>query len=94
MIARLVTTLILFLLSLYAFSTGVLDGGHVLNPSGIAFLILAAAVWFGWDTVRAAFAAARDESNIPIIRLGATIIRGMRRPSQPHRESNEPPDAV
>jgi hypothetical protein len=54
MIARLVTTLVLFLLSLYAFSAGALDGGHVLNPSGIAFLILAGAVWFGWDAVRAA----------------------------------------
>lgn len=89
MVARLVSTLILFMLGVYAFWAGVLGGGHVFNPSGIAFLILGAAVWFGWDTVRAAFAAARDESNIPIIRLGAAIIRGMSRTPQPRRSSDE-----
>jgi hypothetical protein len=89
MVARLVTTLILLLLALYAFAAGVLDGGHILNPSGIAFLVLSGATWFGWDAVRAAFVAARDESNIPIIRLGAAIIRGMRRGPQPRRSSDE-----
>ncbi|HML09260.1 MAG TPA: hypothetical protein VK432_00265 [Stellaceae bacterium] len=89
MVARFVTTLILLLLALYAFADGVLDGGHVFNPSGIAFLILSGAVWFGWDAVRAAFVTARDESNIPIIRLGSAIIRGMRRTPQPHRSSDE-----
>jgi hypothetical protein len=89
-IARITITLIILLLAFYAFSAGVLDGGHILNPSGIAFVIVTGLVWFGWDTIRAAFVAAKDESNIPIIRLGATIIRGMTRPSQPHRKSDEP----
>ena len=90
MIARMIVTLILLLLSLYAFCAGVLDGGHILNPSGIAFLVVAGLVWFGWDTICAAFVAAKDESNIPIIRLGATIIRGMTRQSQRHSKSDEP----
>ena len=89
MLARLVTTLILFLLALYAFWAGVLGGGHFLNPTGIAFLVLAAAAWFRWNDVRAAFIAARDESNIPIIRLSAAIIRGMSRTPRPRHSSDE-----
>lgn len=89
MIARLLTTLILFLLGLYAFFTGALGGGHILNPSGIAFLVLAAAAWFGWDAFRAAFIAARDESNVPIIRLNVSILRGMWRTPKPRRNSDE-----
>ena len=90
MVARLVTTLIVFLLGLYAFWSDGLGGGHFLNPSGIAFLLLAVALWFGWDFIRATFAAAKDESNIPIIRLGSTIIRGMTRSPLRRRKSDEP----
>jgi hypothetical protein len=87
--ARIMITTIVFLLDLYAFWSDGLGGGHVPNPSGIAFLLLAAGTWFGWETIRAAFAAAKDESNIPIIRLGSAIIRGMRRPPLPRRGSDE-----
>jgi hypothetical protein len=44
------------------------------NPSNSLF---AALVWFGWQTIREAFKSVKDESNIPILRMGSTIIKGM-----------------
>jgi hypothetical protein len=88
MIARILTTLVIFLLALYAFWDDALGGGHLLNPSGIAFLLLTAFVWFAWETITAAFRSVMDESNIPIIRLGSGIIRGMRRLPPPQRKSS------
>ena len=89
MIARILTTLVVLFLAVYAFWIGALGGGHVLNPSGIAFLVLTGFVWFAWGTITAAFRSVMDESNIPIIRLGSAIIRGMRRLPQPQRKSSE-----
>jgi hypothetical protein len=89
MVGRIIATTLALLLAIYAFSAGVLGGGHILNPSGIAFLLLSAFIWFGWGTIRAAFRTARDESDIPIIRLGSAIIRGMRRVPRPRRTSHE-----
>ena len=88
MIARILTTLVIFLLALYAFWIDALGGGHILNPSGIAFLLLTALVWFAWEPLTAAFRSACDESNIPIIRLGSAIIRGMRRQPASQRKSS------
>jgi hypothetical protein len=90
MVARILATMLALLLAFYAFWADVLGGGHFLNPSGIMFLLLAAFVWLGWRTIRAAYLSARDESDIPIIRLGSAIIRGMRRPPRQHRNSDEP----
>ena len=89
MVARILVTTLTLLLAFYAFWADVLGGGHFLNPSGIAFLILAGFVWFGWETIRAAYRSARDESDVPIIRLGSAIIRGMRRPPHEHRSSDQ-----
>ena len=75
MFARIATTLVMLLLALGAFWGNALGAGHFLNPFGILFVLLGALVWFGWDTVRAGFTAARDESDLPIIRLGATAIK-------------------
>src|SRR5215204_4017995 len=77
MIIRGFVTTAALLLAGYAFWGGALGGGHVLNPSGIMCLFLAAAVWFGWDSIRKGFLSARDESNVPIARLDATAIRGL-----------------
>lgn len=89
MMARIVVTTVVFALGVLAFVTDGLGGGHLFNPSGIAFLLLAAFIWLAWEPIRTAFATAKDESNIPIIRLGSAIIRGMRRVSQPRRRSDE-----
>ena len=88
MIGRSLATLIVFLLAVFAFWTDALGGGHILNPSGIAFLLLTALVWFAWEPITAAFKSASAESNIPIIRLGSAIIRGIRRVPQPQRRSS------
>jgi len=88
MIARLLVTALMLFLAFYAFSSDALGGGHVLNPSGILFLFLSGLIWFAWEPIRAAFRSARDESNIPIIRLGSAIINGMRKTPLRRRTSS------
>jgi energy-coupling factor transporter transmembrane protein EcfT len=56
----------LALLGISAFWDASLGGGHILNPFGIMFLLFAALVWFGWQTICGAFKSAKDESNIPM----------------------------
>ena len=77
MIVRVLITAIILLLSGYAFSEGVLGSGYALNPFGIMFLAAAGIVWFGWNPLRESFRSARDESDIPIIRLNSTLMEGM-----------------
>jgi hypothetical protein len=77
MFIRTFVTTALALLGIYAFWGDALGGGHFLNPFGIMFLLFAALVWFGWQTIREAFKSVKDESNIPILRMGSTIIKGM-----------------
>jgi hypothetical protein len=87
MLARILVTGLVLLLAFGAFWGNALDAGHVLNPFGILLLFFAGVIWFMWDWVRESFIAAKDESNIPIIRLGSAIIGGLRRPPPPHRIS-------
>jgi hypothetical protein len=61
MIIRVLITAIALLLAGYAFWDGVLDGGHVLNPFGIMFLVLSGAVWFGWKPLRDIFRSTRGD---------------------------------
>jgi energy-coupling factor transporter transmembrane protein EcfT len=91
MIARIFVTAIVFLLAVGAFWGDALGAGHVFNPFGILLLGLGLFIWFGWSTVHDAFISAKDESNVPIIRLGSAIIRGMenlKHPTQPRRSSS------
>jgi hypothetical protein len=88
MVIRVFSTIVLAGLGIYAFWGDILGGGHVLNPFGIIFLLVAALTWFGWGPIREGFKSVKDESDIPISRLGSTIIRGMeglRRGERPHR---------
>ena len=75
MIGRLMVTATLLLGAFYAFWENVLGAG---NFFGILFLFFAAMAWFKWEAIRDAFSAARDESELPIIRLASKIIGGMR----------------
>ncbi len=77
MFVRIFVTTALAVFGIYAFWSDALGAGHILNPFGIMFLLLAALVWFGWQTIREAFKSVKDESNIPILRMGSTIIKGM-----------------
>jgi arginine exporter protein ArgO len=77
MFVRIFVTTALAVFGIYAFWSDALGAGHILNPFGIMFLLLAALVWFGWQTIREAFESVKDESNIPILRMGSTIIKGM-----------------
>jgi len=93
MIGKLIATTILLLLAFYAFWGNALGAGYLLNPFGILFLFLAAVTWFKWEAVREGFRSAKDESNIPIIRLSSKIIGGMgsmlRAPPRRRSSSNE-----
>jgi hypothetical protein len=94
MLARVTATLAMLLLALGAFWGNALGAGHVFNPFGILFLLLGALVWFGWDTVRAGFRAARDESDLPIIRLSATAIKGLGELFRPAGRRHSPSNAT
>ena len=77
MIARVVATAIVFLLAVFAFCNDALGGGQFFNPVGILLLFLAGLTWLAWGTIRDAFVSAKQESNLPIVRLGSAIIKGM-----------------
>ena len=77
MIIRVLTTFVAVALGIYAFWGDAMGQGHVLNPFGILFLLLAALIWFGWGPICEGFKSIKDESDIPISRLGSTIIKGM-----------------
>jgi hypothetical protein len=76
MIGRLIATAILLLLAFYAFWENVLDAGRI-NFFGILFLFFAAVAWVKWEAIRDAFSAAKNESELPIIRLASKIVGGM-----------------
>ena len=90
MIGKLIATAIPLLLAFYAFWDDALGTGYLINPFGIIFLLLAAVTWFKWEAIREAFRPAKDESNIPIIRLASKIIGGMgsMRRAPPRRRSS------
>jgi hypothetical protein len=90
-IARIAVTVMIFLLAIYAFWGDALGVGRLFNPFGILFLGLTALVWFKWELIRDSFRSVKEESNVPVIRLGSTIIRGMTRQPREHRQRDERP---
>lgn len=91
MIARIFVTLVAFGFAVSAFWSGALGGGHFLNPIGILLLLLTLVLWFAWPTVREGFRSAKEESDLPIIRLAGTAMDGLRnlmRPAEPHHSSS------
>jgi uncharacterized membrane protein YbhN (UPF0104 family) len=87
MATRIFVTAFVLLLALGAFWGNALDAGHFLNPFGILLLFLAGIVWWMWEPLRDGFISARNESDIPIIRLGSAIIRGLSRAPRRQRAS-------
>lgn len=87
MIPRMLVTGFVLLLAFGAFWGNALDEGYVLNPFGILLLFLALPIWWMWEPLRDGFISARDESNIPILRMGSAIIRGLSRAPRQHRPS-------
>ena len=77
MAIRIIATGVTVALGIYAFWGNAMGGGHILNPFGILFLLLACLMWFAWGPIRDGFKSAKDESEMPILRLGSTIIKGM-----------------
>jgi hypothetical protein len=77
MIVRCICTAVLLLLAFYAFWGNALDVGRMFNPFGILFLFLAYITWFKWRIVRDAFGSVKDESNIPILRMGYKVLQGL-----------------
>ena len=77
MIIRVIATVVVLALGIYAFWGDAMGAGHLLNPFGILFLLLAGLIWFAWGPIREGFKSAKEESEMPIIRLGSTILKGM-----------------
>jgi hypothetical protein len=90
MILKILTTLIMLGLGVVAFWSDAVGAGHFFNPFGVLFLFLTALVWFAWKPISDAFKSVKDESNIPIVRMGAKIIAGMASPKLKRRHSDEP----
>jgi hypothetical protein len=88
MITRAIATVVALALGIYAFWGDAMGAGHVLNPFGILFLLLAGLIWFAWGPIREGFKSAKEESEMhagvlaafgagAILRLGSTILKGM-----------------
>ena len=75
MIIRAIATVVALALGIYAFWGDAMGAGHVLNPFGILFLLLAGLIWFAWEPIREGFKSAK-ESEMFILRLGWTL-KGM-----------------
>lgn len=85
MIAKLSTAMILALLAFAALWDNSLNAGYLL---GLLFLFLAVVTLSKWEIIRGAFCAAKDESELPIIRLAGKVISGMiSRHASPTRRS-------
>jgi hypothetical protein len=89
MISRILVTLLMLFLTVYAFWGNAFDEGHFFNPFGVLFLALTITIWFKWEIIRDAFRTAKNESTLPIERLGFKILEGMRRRPRTERPSDE-----
>ncbi len=90
MICRSLVTALFLLLAFAAAYGNVLGIGY---PTGLLFLCFAALIWFQWDVISEGFRAARDESSVPIIRMGAKAIGGiafLKHGSRERRSSSTP----
>jgi hypothetical protein len=80
---RLPLTLIMVLLALTAFLQISHDPPRLIQDAGyfafgILFIVIAAIIWFKWESIRAGFYAANDEPQRPILwRIGgmASLLR-------------------
>jgi hypothetical protein len=84
MVGRLLATMTISLLAFAASWGDALGEGYII---GAVFVCLAAATWLKWEAIGQAFRSARDESDIPIIRLTSKAIGGMFRQEPPRRHS-------
>jgi hypothetical protein len=88
MVGRSIATAIMLLLAFGAVFSNALGIGY---PTAVLLLICAALTWFYWDAISDGFRSARNESGVPIIRMGAKIIGGMeflRHGAPRHRSSS------
>jgi hypothetical protein len=74
MMGRSIVTATMALLALGALFDDPMGIGY---PTGALLVVCAALTWFYWPTISEGFRSAKDESNVPIIRMGAKIIGGM-----------------
>ena len=84
MIGKILATALMLALAFDAIWEDALGSGYIV---GVVFLFLAGATWFKWEAIVEAFRSAKDESDIPIIRLASKVISGMSRQVQPRRHS-------
>ena len=92
MVPKLAATAILLLLAFTAFfSPSGCDNcqQHLGAPFGILFALIAAIVWFKWESIREGFHDEKNGSELPIIRLGAKSLAGLA--SLLHRSLQRPP---
>jgi len=81
----------MFALALDAFWNNALGAGHLFNPFGIMFLLLGVVVWFAWRPLHDGFVSAKNESELPIIRMEAKIVEGIIHLMHPPRRRSSRP---
>jgi hypothetical protein len=84
MAARIIFTAFAIVLAAVAFLGGGPGGGGPLDPFGILFLFASGLIWLGWDAIQEGYSYLRDAGkpgkerpDLPIIRMGPMIIKGM-----------------
>jgi hypothetical protein len=87
MIIRILATLIMLGFAVNAFWSNEFDMGYSV---GVAFLLLAAVVWFAWNTMREGWSQGRSTKkggdNVPIMQWdGVMDMRGMFNAFRPRR---------
>jgi hypothetical protein len=77
MIGKSLATAVVLLLAFGAFWSDPLGDGYSI---GFVFLLLAVVTWFKWEVIRSGFYVAKEESDLPIIRMASKTISGMGSP--------------
>jgi hypothetical protein len=84
MAARMIFTALALILAAVAFLGGGPGTGGPLDPFGILFLFASGLIWLGWEAIQEGYSYFRDAGksgkerpDLPIIRMGPMIIKGI-----------------
>ncbi len=94
MAARMIFTALALVLAAVAFLGGGPGTGGPLDPFGILFLFASGLIWLGWEAIQESYSYFRDAGktgrerpDLPIIRMGPMIIKGITAKKPPPKSS-------